>query len=113
MPLLKRHLVQTRAVALALALEAGIAGLWTLALHALEEPLEREVQVLQRRLADVRRDLVQPRSLRLLQPNQLRLQITQARPLAGQLVLPLRLRETPVVDVPGRANALGQEHALL
>ena len=60
----------------------------------------------------MRAHLVQPQRLAVLQFDQLLLQIAESRPLPGQLVLPLRLRETPVVDVPGRPDALRQEHAL-
>lgn len=112
MPFLERYLVNPSAVALALLLEPRIAGLRPFAFHALEEALERVVQVLQRGLADVRRDLVQPGRVRVLQLDKLLLQITQPRPLPRQLVLPTRLREAPVVDVPGRANALCEQHEL-
>jgi hypothetical protein len=42
------------------------------------------VQVLQRRLADVRRDLVQPRAFAILQLDELRLQLAEPRALPRQ-----------------------------
>lgn len=110
--LLERHLMQAGRVTLALALETRQTRLRPLTLHALEEALKSEVEVFQRRLADVSRDLVQPRALALLEADQLRLELTEPGTFPGQLVLTLRLRETPVVDEPGRTNALGELHAL-
>src|SRR6266480_2815658 len=37
----------------------------------------------------------------------------QTRPLAGHLILALRLCEAPVIDISGSADALGEERALL
>src|SRR6476469_4868084 len=53
MPVFERHLVQPGRVTLALLLEARVAGLRPFAFNAPEEPLERDIQVLQRRLSDV------------------------------------------------------------
>jgi len=71
MPLAQFDLVESGRVSLALALELREAALRPLALQALEEPLEGGVEVDECLLADVRRDLVQPRALALLQSNEL------------------------------------------
>jgi hypothetical protein len=91
---------------------SSIARLRAVSFHALEEALERHVQVLQRRLADVRRDLIQPRRARLLQLHKLLLQVAEPRPYARELVLALRFGEAPSCRRSGTLRrSLRAEHA--
>jgi hypothetical protein len=105
-------LVHPGRVALAPLLEPRETRPRPLALQALEEAVEGTIQVDERLLADMRRDLIQPRTLALLQPDQAALQLTQPRALPRQLVPALRLLQAPVVDEPGSANALRKQNTL-
>jgi hypothetical protein len=112
MPVEHPELVQPGRVALALALEAREAASRPLTLHALEEAVEGPLEINERLLADMRGDLVQPRTLAPLQPDEPLPQLAVSGTLPGLLVLALGLREAPVVDVPARPDALRQEHTL-
>ncbi len=113
MPLVHTELVQPRGVALAFSLETREPGFRTLAFHALEEPVERTLQIDERLLADVCRDLIQPRGLALLQPDQPPLQVAMSGTPAGPFVLALRLSKAPVVHIPARSDTLREKHPLL
>ena len=113
MLILERYLVEARRVALTFALELRKAGFRPASLRALEESVECALEIDERLLADVRRDLVQPRAVALLEFDEMGFQLPELRPLARQLVDSLRLGEAPVVDVPGSADTLRQQHAML
>jgi hypothetical protein len=111
-PLFERHFVQASRVALSFALETREAAPRPLTFEPLEEVLEGAVEIDQRLLANMRRDLIQPRALAPFQLDEARFELSQLRPLSAQRVCPLRLIQAPVEDVTGRADALRQQHRL-
>src|SRR6266849_599203 len=112
MLVLERDLVEARRVALALTLELREASLRTLSVQSLEEAVESALEIDERLLTYMCRDLVQPGRVALLQLDESFLEVSMLGPLSRDLVRGLRFGESPVVDVPARADALRQLDAL-
>ena len=94
-PLSQPNFVDTTRIALALPLEAWKAGLRPLALQTLQEAVEGMLEIDERLLADVGGDLVEPRTIALLQLHEGPLQLGQAPTLPRRLVHALRLGQPP------------------
>ncbi len=109
---LERNLIQPGRVVFAFTFQARRARPRRFAVHASEETIECLIEIDNGLLADVRRDLVQPRALSLLQLDQSRLQLRSSRASPAEFERPPRLCKAPVVNEARRADALRQRRTL-